>query len=94
MYILLALIVAAAVGVVAHFTLPGRELRGSLLAPSFAVASAAAIYAVLTWVLGESSGWTWAISLVAPAVLAVAGTLLVTRARRRRDAADRARLSI
>ncbi|WP_110588678.1 hypothetical protein [Microbacterium suaedae] len=94
MYILLALIVAAAVGTAAHFTLPGRDLRGSTLPAAIAVSSAAAIYAVSTWTLGEASVWTWVVSLIAPAVIAVGATLGIVAARRRADAAERERLRI
>ncbi|WP_156762033.1 hypothetical protein [Microbacterium karelineae] len=94
MYILLALIVAAAAGTAAHFALPGRDLRGATLPAAIAVGSAAVIYAALTWTLGESSGWTWLIALIAPAAISVAATLAIVNARRRADAAERERLHI
>lgn len=94
MYILLALIVAAALGTVAHFALPHRDRRGPVLTPAIQVASAAAVYAVCTWTLGEASMWTWLASLAGPVVIAVTATLWLSSARGRRDAARRAELRI
>lgn len=94
MYILLALIAAAALGVGAHFLLPSRDLRGSTVTPAIAVGVAAAVYAVLTWILGEASVWTWVLSIVLPIVTAVLATLALTARRTRSDAALREELGI
>lgn len=94
MYILLALIVAAALGTAAHFALPHRDRRGPVLTPAIQVASAAVVYAVCTWTLGEANGWTWLASLVGPIVFAVAATLWLSAARVRHDEARRVELRV
>ncbi|GAA4767187.1 hypothetical protein [Microbacterium gilvum] len=88
MYILLALIAAAVVGIAVHFATPRRELRGVALIPAVAAAVAAALYTALTWAgLGEASFWQWAIVLAAAAAAAVGSSLVLTRIRGARDAA-------
>jgi hypothetical protein len=94
-YILLALIAAVAIGVGVHFALPHRERRGVALAPSIAGAAAAVAYGLCTWTgLGEANIWTWVISLVAAAVVGVAGTAAITRSRAARDEATARRLGL
>jgi hypothetical protein len=88
MYILFALIAATVIGVVIHFALPRRELRGVALAPAVAAASASAVYTGLTWAgLGEGNAWQWLATIAGGAVVAFVTTVLVTRARAAADAA-------
>lgn len=95
MYILLALIGAAVLGIAVHHLLPRRDLRGAALAPLVAVAAAAALYAALTWLgLGEDDVWQWVATLAGALVASLAVTALLTRARAARDAADRRRLGL
>ncbi|MGX9347449.1 hypothetical protein [Microbacterium sp. KNMS] len=95
MYILLAIIAAAAIGVAAHCALPHRELRGVALVPAVGTAVAAALYAILTWAgPGEASPWLWIAVLAAGAVAAVATALASTRIRARSDAAAAAAAGI
>lgn len=95
MYILLALIAAAAIGVGLHFLLPHRGERGALLTPGAAVATAAAVYSALTWAQwGEDNIWLWGATLVACAAAAAAVTVFVGARRTRRDAEARRRAGI
>ncbi len=94
MYIVLALIVAAAIGIAAHLVLPGRHLRGVTLSTAIAVGSAAVVYAAMTWIAGEQSVWTWVAAVAAPAAIAFAATAALSAVRRRRDAAELMRLGL
>ncbi|MBW1638210.1 MULTISPECIES: hypothetical protein [Microbacterium] len=95
MYILLAIIAACAAGVAIHFALPGRETRGVAVAPAVTTATAAAVYTLAQWAgLAESSVWLWLASLGGAVVVGVAVTLVLTSARTRSDAAQRAELGI
>lgn len=95
MYIVLALIIAAALGIVLHFALPHRADRGVILTPGVAVAVAAAAYALLTWLQwGEGNVWLWIVTLAAAVVASGAVTVIVGARRARHDAAERRRLRI
>ncbi|WP_314646437.1 hypothetical protein [uncultured Microbacterium sp.] len=95
MYILLALIAACVLGIVVHFTVAGRELRGVVLAPAVAVAVTAAAYTGLQWAgWAESNVWLWVASILGGTVVSIVATLAVVTARRRSDAARTAALGI
>ncbi|WP_105565396.1 hypothetical protein [Microbacterium halophytorum] len=95
MYILLALIAAAAIGIGLHFLLPHRDERGAVLTPGVAVAVAAAAYSGLTWAQwGEGNVWLWVVTLVASAAAAAAVTFVLASRRTRHDAEERRRAGI
>lgn len=95
MYILLALVGACALGIAAHFIVEGRELRGAVLTPGIATATAAVLYTVLQWAgLGEDNVWLWVASILGAVAVAVVATLAVVSARRRSDAARTAALGL
>ena len=95
MYILLALIAACALGVIVHFALPHRPMRGVALVPAIATAVAAAAYTLGQWAgLAESSVWLWLIALGGAVVISAAAGVVVTRVRVRQDSARRAALGI
>lgn len=95
MYIVLALIAAAVLGIAAHFAAPHRQERGVILVPGVSVAVAAVVYAALTWLgWGEGNVWLWVATLGAAVVVSVVVALLVGIARSRHDAAERRRLGI
>lgn len=85
------ILIAAGLGFIAHYTLPGRDTRGSLLLGSVSAGVAAIIWVSLLW-LGFTfdGGWIWLISLVAGGVAALVLALVLPR---RRHAADRALLT-
>jgi len=95
MEILLGLIIGGVVGLVAHFALPHREMRGPALAPLAGAAASAVVWTTLTWA-GQTtaSPLLWILAVVAPVLTALVMVPLLTRVRLRRDAADRARLGI
>lgn len=91
MELLFVILIAAGLGLLAQYTLPGRETRGSLLLAGIAAVVAAVIWEALLW-LGFTfdGGWIWVISLVAAGAAALVFALVLPR---RRRAADRALLT-
>ncbi|HWI32129.1 MAG TPA: hypothetical protein VNT50_11605 [Microbacterium sp.] len=95
MLILLALIAGAVAGMAIHFAMPHRSDRGVVLAPAIGAATAGVLYTSLQWAgFAEDNPWLWAVSIVVPVAVAYLATLLLTRARGKRDAAERTRLGI
>lgn len=94
MQILLGLLIGAVIGLVAHVALPGRHLRGAALAPLAGTASAGIVWTALTWMGLGDSPLPWVLAVVASTATAFSLVPLVTRSRRARDAADRARLPV
>ncbi|WP_029144496.1 hypothetical protein [Microbacterium luticocti] len=95
MEIVLALIYGAAIGALAHFTMPGRDTRGPVPAPMIGAVVGGALWTVLTWAgVGTSSPWLWLGTLVVPTVVVYAAVGVLTRVRRRHDERERERLGI
>ncbi|MBZ4485916.1 hypothetical protein LQ938_09955 [Microbacterium sp. cx-55] len=95
MDILLAFVFGAALGVIAHAILPGRELRGAALAPIVGALVGGAVWLALTWAgLTTDDVVLWAAALLVPAVVVVVGVVALTRIRRSHDAREAARLGI
>ncbi|WP_433677036.1 hypothetical protein [Microbacterium gorillae] len=95
MYILLAVIGGILLGAAAHAMLPARASRGVVVSGALGGAAAAIVYTALTWSgVAESSVWMWVASLGAAIVVAVLGTVILTRQRLSHDAAEDARLGI
>jgi len=95
MYILLALIGACALGIAAHFLIPGRELRGVALTPAIATAVSAIAYTGLQWAgVGEGSIWLWLPSVLGAVLVAALATVAITGLRTRTDATAKAALGI
>lgn len=91
MELLFVVLIAAGLGFIAHYAIPGRETRGSLLLGSIAAIVAAVIWVSLLW-LGFTfdGGWIWVISLVAAGVAALVVAIALPP---RRRASDRALLT-
>jgi len=81
-------VLAAGIGTVARYVLPGRESHGLLLLPALAVVPAVIVWGALTW-LGVSQGevWMWLVSLAAGALVAVGAGLYLPKHRAGVDAA-------
>ncbi|WP_217183449.1 hypothetical protein [Streptomyces sp. AC495_CC817] len=95
MYILLALIGACVLGIGVHYLIGGRDLRGVIVTPAIATATAAATYTGMQWAgVGEDSVWLWLASLLGSIVVAAVVTLGLVASRRRSDAQARASLGI
>jgi hypothetical protein len=94
MELLFVVLIAAGLGFIAHYTVPGRDMRGSLLLGATAAGVSAIIWVSLLW-LGFTfdGGWIWVISLVAAGVAALAVGLALPPRRRANDRAMLTRLS-
>lgn len=91
MELLFVVLIAAAFGFLAHYALPGRDTRGTLLLGAISAGVAAAIWVALLW-LGFTfdGGWIWVVTLVAAGAAALVAALVIPP---RRRASDRAMLT-
>ena len=95
MQILLAFIIGAAIGGVAHFLVRGRSTRGVALAPILGAFSAGLVWMILTWTgVGLDSPWLWLSAFVAPIVITYPVLLILARTRTAHDDRERAHLKI
>jgi len=94
MELLFVILIAAGLGFIAQYTIPGRENRGSLLLGAVAAAVAAIVWEALLW-LGFTfdGGWIWLISLVAAGAASIVVALVLPRRRRVNDRALLTKLS-
>jgi len=93
--ILLAFLFGAAVGVIAHVALPGRERRGMLLLPVLGTLLGGAVWLLLTWLgVTTENPLIWVLSIVVPAVVVVPTAIILGRVREAHDARERSRLKL
>lgn len=86
MELLFVIVIAAGIGGIIRYLLPGRDAHGVLLLPALSAAVAAIVWVALLWAgLTFDGGWIWVASLVAGGLAAVAAGLALPR---RRNAAD------
>jgi uncharacterized membrane protein YeaQ/YmgE (transglycosylase-associated protein family) len=94
MELLFVILIAAGIGFLARYTIPGRETHGSLL-----LAALSAVVAALVWegllYLGFTfdGGWIWLISLTAGGLAAVIAATVLPKRRRTADRAMLTKLS-
>lgn len=95
MYVLLALIAACSLGIGLHYLLPHRPLRGVTVTPAIATAASGVIYTIMQWAgVGQDSIWIWVVSIAGALLIAGGATAMLSAARLRADAAERAALGI
>lgn len=95
MLILLALVVAVALGIAMHYGTPDPHGRGVVLVPAISTATAAVVWGSMTWMgFAESNFWIWLASVVIPIVVTYPTALWIARSRMSRDVAERARLGV
>ena len=95
MDILLAFLAGTAFGLIAHYALPGRDLRGVALAPVLGALVGGAVWMALTWAgLTTLDVWLWVASFAAPVVVVFPAVAILTRMRRAHDQRERVRLRI
>lgn len=95
MQIILAMIYGAAVGALAHYTVPGRDLRGVAFAPMLGAVVGGAVWLLSTWLgLGLGNAWLWGASAIVPPLVVYGVVATMTRARRAGDARRRAGLGL
>ena len=92
MELLFVILIAAGIGFLVQFIIPGRDKRGSLLLASISAAVAAAVWEGLLWGLHFTfdGGWIWVISLTVGGLVAI---IVAAALPRRRRVADRAMLT-
>lgn len=95
MEIVLAVLAAVGAGLIAHYSLPHRDVRGVALVPAVGAVLAAAAWASLTW-----AGWTtadpmlWLIGVGVPVVAVAPVAAILTRRRVAHDDRERVRLRL
>ncbi|WP_353112200.1 hypothetical protein [Microbacterium sp.] len=95
MYILLALIAACALGVLLHFVLPHRPLRGVVVAPAIATAAAGVVYTSMQWAgVAEGDVWLWLASVGGGLLFSLVATYLITAIRHESDARTQQALGV
>lgn len=94
MELLFVVLIAAGLGFIAHYAIPGRETRGSILLGAIAAIVASVIWVSLLW-LGFTfdGGWIWVISLAAAGAAALVVAVALPPRRRASDREMLTRLS-
>ena len=94
MELLFVILIAAGLGFIAHYTIPGLETRGALLLGAIAAAVATVTWEILLW-LGFTfdGGFIWLISLVLGGIAAIVFAIVLPRRRRTNDRALLTKLS-
>ncbi len=89
MELLYVTVIAAAIGAIVRYTIPGRQWHGMLLLPGAAAVVCAVVWVALLWSgLTFDGGWIWTISLGCALLASLTLALLLPRLR----AADDERL--
>jgi hypothetical protein len=84
--LLFVLVIAAAIGAVLHYVLPGRHSHGLLLLPAVDVVVTAIVWVGLLWLGWRfDGGWIWVVAIAAGGVAAVLVWLLAWQGRARSD---------
>jgi len=86
MELLFVLVMAACVGALVRYVLPGRHSFGLLLLPAVSLVVTAIVWVGLLWLGWKfSGGWIWVVALGSGAVAAAVAQLLLWRGRARGD---------
>jgi hypothetical protein len=84
--LLFVLVIAAALGGLIRYVLPGRHSYGILLLPAVDLVATGILWVGLTWLGWKfDGGWIWVVALGGGAVIAIAVELLLWRGRTSRD---------
>lgn len=87
MELLFVTIIAAGIGAILNYAIPGRESYGSALLPAVAAAVSSTVWAGLTWLGWTFDGtWIWVAALVAGGAAALIVALVLPRSRKAADA--------
>ena len=86
MELLFAALGGLIIGLIVRYSLPGRDRMGAILIPGTAMAAAAVIWEILTWLHMPYDGtWIWVITLGVTAIKSVLLDLWLTRRRIKHD---------
>ncbi|MDQ1128196.1 hypothetical protein [Microbacterium sp. SORGH_AS_0888] len=95
MDIVLAFLFGLAVGLIAHYALPGRAARGTALLPAVGAVVGGAVWTLMTWTGATTlDPWIWLLSAIVPAIVVVPLGVVLTRIRAAHDARERERLKL
>ena len=95
MDIVLAFLFGLAAGLIAHYALPGRPVRGTALLPAIGAIVGGAVWTVMTWAGATTlDPWIWLLSAFVPAIVVVPLGALLTRIRLAHDERERVRLKL
>jgi O-antigen/teichoic acid export membrane protein len=84
--LLFVLVIAAAIGGIVRYVLPGRNSYGMLLLPAVDVVATAILWVAFTWIGWKfDGGWIWVVAIGGGALITIAVELLVWRGRHRGD---------
>lgn len=87
-------VLAASLGAIVRYLLPGRSSYGLLLLPAISVAVASVAWGVFTWVgIDQGAVWMWLVVLGAGTLVAIGAALYLPRHRARLEAAQLAELT-
>lgn len=87
-------VLAAGIGTVVRYLLPGRESYGLLLLPAASIVASVVVWGALTWVgVAHAEVWMWLVSLAAGLLVSLGGALYLPKHRAASDAALFERLS-
>jgi len=85
--LLFIIVIAAGIGLIARYVVPGRDDYGILLLPSTAAVATAIVWVALVWAgLTFDGGWIWVAGVGTAVVVSVLVALLLPRRRRDADA--------
>jgi hypothetical protein len=95
MELLFVVLISAALGTIARYTIRGRETYGSALLPAISAAISAIVWVGLLWGLNWrfDGTWIWVASLVIGPLVALVLAVVLPRRRREADRELLARLS-
>ena len=86
MELLFAALGGLIIGLIVRYSIPGRDRMGAILIPGTAMAAAAVIWEILTWLhMPYNGGWIWVITLGVTAIKSVIFDLWLTRRRTKHD---------
>ena len=89
MELLFAALGGLIIGLIVRYSLPGRDRMGAIIIPGTAMAVAAVLWEILTWLrMPYNGGWIWVITLGVTAIASVLFDLWLTRRRIKNDEAS------
>jgi hypothetical protein len=87
MELLFVILIVFGMGIIARYTIPGRDTYGIVIVPAIAAAVSAVVWEILTWLGWKfDGGWIWVATLIVGGIVSLVLAIAIPRARRGRDA--------